>query len=137
MPIEVTGPIKLILYASSSAVDTDFTAKLVELKPNGYVRIIEDGIIRGRFRESTKKAAMLKPGEIYRFEIDLGYTAIELSAESRIRLEISSSNFPKYDRNPNTGEEPMDAVKFMKAVQTIHCSAKYPSHILLPVLSEN
>ena len=133
-PMQVIGPLKVILYASTEGVDTDFTAKIVEVKKDGYARIIEDGIIRARNRKSLTKPEMVKPGEIYQYEIDLGATAIELESGSRIRVEISSSNFPKYDRNPNTGEEPMDAVEFKKVLQKIFFSKEYPSHILLPVL---
>lgn len=133
-PMQVIGPVKVLLYASTEGVDTDFTAKLVEVKKNGYARIIVDGIIRARYRKSLTKPEMPKPGQIYQYEIDLGATAIELESGSRIRVEISSSNFPKYDRNPNDGEEPMDAVEFKKVLQKVFFSKEHPSHILLPVL---
>jgi putative CocE/NonD family hydrolase len=132
-PMEIIGPLKVVLYASTEGVDTDFTAKLVEVRADRYARIIEDGIIRGRYRKSLETPDFLEPGKIYEFEIDLGYTAISLYKGSRLRVEISSSNFPKYDRNPNTEVEPFDAVEFKKVKQKIYCSKEYPSHLILPV----
>jgi len=129
--IEMIGPLKVILYASTEGKDTDFTAKLVEVRQDGYARIIEDGVIRGRFRNSKEKPQLMKPGKIYKLTIELGATAIRINKGNRLRLEISSSNFPKYDRNPNTGEYTLKAEKFTKVKQTIYHSLKYPSHIVL------
>jgi len=131
--MEIAGPLKVVLYSSTEGVDTDFTAKLVQVRPDGYARIIEDGIIRGRYRKSLETPDFLEPGEVYEFEIDLGYTAISLPEGSRLRVEISSSNFPKYDRNSNTEVEPFDAVEFKKVEQKIFFSKKHPSRIILPV----
>jgi putative CocE/NonD family hydrolase len=132
-PMEIVGPLKAVIYASTEGVDTDFTAKLVEVRPSGYARIIEDGILRARFRKSLTDPSFLEPGKIYKFEIDMGYTAIYLSKGSRLRLDISSSNFPKYDRNPNTEVEPFDAVEFNAVTQKVYFSKDYPTHITLPV----
>lgn len=131
--MEIIGPLKVVLYASSEGVDTDFTAKLAVVRPDGCARIVEDRIIRGRCRNSLKRPEFLEPGKIYEFEIDLGQTAIFGPQGSRVRVEISSSNFPKYDRNSNTQIEPFDAVEFKKVNQMICCTEKYPSHIVLPV----
>lgn len=129
--IEIIGPLKVVLYASTEGKDTDFTAKLVEVRKDGYARIIEDGIIRGRFRNSKEKPQLMKPGKIYKLTIDLGATAIRINKGNRLRLEISCSNFPKYDRNPNTGEYPLRAENFKKVKQIVYHSLKYPSHIVL------
>jgi len=129
--MEIIGPLKVILYASTEGNDTDFTAKLVEVRQDGYARIIEDGIIRGRFRNSKEKPQLMTPGKIYKLTIDLGSTAIRIDKGNRLRLEISSSNFPKYDRNPNTGEYPTMAENFEKVKQYIYHTLKYPSHIIL------
>ena len=101
--MEVTGPIKVVLYASSSAPDTDFTAKLVDVYPDGRALNLTDGILRTRYRESLETPKLMTPGEVYRLTIDAGVTSNVFRAGHRIRLEISSSNFPRFDRNPNTG----------------------------------
>ena len=103
-PVEVTGPVTVTLYAASSAVDTDFTAKLVDACPCGGAVNLADGIVRARYRESTEEAKLITPGEVYEYKIDLWATSNLFKAGHRIRLEISSSNFPRFDRNPNTGE---------------------------------
>lgn len=131
--LEIIGPIKAVLYVSTEGRDTDFTAKLVEVRPDGYARIIEDGIIRARYRHSRDNPEFLEPGQVYELTVDLGATAVLIRKGCRIRLEISSSNFPKYDRNPNTGEEPLQAVEFKKVTQTIHHSDRHPSRLVLPV----
>ena len=102
-PIEVTGPVKVVLYVSSSAHDTDFTAKLVDVFPDGLARNLTDGILRARYRESLENPKLMTPGEVYRMTIDAGVTSNVFRAGHRIRVEISSSNFPRFDRNPNTG----------------------------------
>ena len=132
--MEVTGLIKVILYASSSAVDTDFTAKLVDVHPNGQSLNLQDGIIRARYRESFLSEKMMKPGEIYKFEIDLWATGNLFKPGHRIGVEISSSNFPRFNRNLNTGENNETTADFVKATQTIYHNKENPSHILLPVI---
>ena len=103
--VEVTGPVKLVLYAKSSAVDTDFTGKLVDVGPDGFAKNLTEGILRGRYRESTLgPAKLMKPGEVYKFEIDLWATSNVFKQGHEIRLEVSSSNFPRFDRNLNTGK---------------------------------
>ncbi len=116
--LEVTGPVRLVLYASSSAPDTDFTAKLVDVNPCGFARNLTEGIIRARFRESFAHEKMLTPGEVTEFTIDMWSTSNMFQAGHRIRLEISSSNFPRFDRNPNTGHELFADAETRPAIQT-------------------
>lgn len=132
--LEIAGPLKVVLNASTKGKDTDFTAKLVEVRKDGYARIIQEGIIRASYRNSQTERQLLKPGSIYELEIDMGATAIRVPAGSRLRVEISSSNFPKYDRNPNTGEDAFRAEKLVAVKQNIYHGKKHPSYLLLPVL---
>ena len=133
--LEVTGPIKVKLYAATSAADTDWTAKLVDVHPDGYAQNLTDGIIRARYRQGRNApASLLEPGKVYEYDIDLWATSNVFLPGHRIRVEISSSNFPRFDRNLNTGEDPMTGTRMEKAAQTIHRSARYPSHIILPIL---
>jgi len=132
--IEVTGPVHIRLWASSSAVDTDFTGKLVDVHPDGYARNLCDGIIRARFRESLEKPNLLEPGRTYEFDIDLVATSNLFRKGHKIRVEVSSSNFPRFDRNTNTGhwENSWKAAK--RAQQTVHHQASRPSHVILPIV---
>jgi len=132
--IEVTGPIVVTLFAASSALDTDFTAKLVDVGPCGMARNLTDGIIRARFRESQSEQKLLSPGKVTQFTIDLWNTANVFKAGHRIRLEISSSNFPRFDRNPNTGNELFTDSEMRPAMQTVMHDRAYPSHITLPIV---
>jgi uncharacterized protein len=135
--VEVTGPLKVKLYASTSAKDTDWTAKLVDVHPDGYAQNIQDGIIRARYRQGKEMpASFLEPGKVYEYDIDLWATSNAFLPGHRIRLEISSSNFPRFDRNLNTGEDPMTGVRMEKAQQTLYHSKQYPSHILLPIIAQ-
>lgn len=134
--LEVTGPVKVVLYASSTARDTDFTAKLIDVHPDGKAFNILDGIIRARYRSSFSQPELINPGEVYEYEIDLWSTSHVFLAGHRIRVEISSSNFPHFDRNPNTGNTfGMDA-EMETAEQKIYHDSKYPSHIVLPVIKK-
>jgi len=132
--VEVTGPIVVTLFAASSAPDTDFTAKLVDVGPCGMARNLTDGIIRARFRESQSEQKLLSPGKVTQFTIDLWNTANVFKAGHRIRLEISSSNFPRFDRNPNTGNDPFTDSEARPAMQTVMHDRAYPSHITLPIV---
>jgi putative CocE/NonD family hydrolase len=132
--LEVTGPIRVVLYASTSARDTDFTAKLVDVFPNGEARNLTDGILRIRYRQGLDKPDLAQPGDIYPLTIDAGVTSNVFLAGHSIRLEISSSNFPRFDRNPNTGRAFADETSLKKAQQVIYHSRQYPSHLLLPVI---
>ncbi|QIA26706.1 CocE/NonD family hydrolase [Thermaerobacter sp. PB12/4term] len=134
--VEVTGPVKLVLYASSSAVDTDFMAKLVDVHPNGFCQRLCDGMVRARFREGMHKEVLMEPGQVYRFEIDLWNTAQVFKAGHRIRLEIASSAFPKYDRNLNTGEPLATSTRMVVAENRVWHTPAWPSHLILPVIPE-
>jgi putative CocE/NonD family hydrolase len=134
--VEVTGPVTVTLFASSSAVDTDFTAKLVDVHPDGYAQNLTDGIIRARYRESEKQPSLLEPGKIYEYNIDLWATSNVFKAGHCIRVEISSSNFPRFDRNPNTGRAFGDDAELIPSIQTIYHDAAHPSHIVLPIIPE-
>lgn len=133
--LEVTGPIVMKLYASTSAQDTDWTATLVDVHPDGYAQNIQAGIVRARYRNGTQApASLLEPGKVYEYTIDLWATSNIFLPGHRLRLEISSSNFPRFDRNLNTGEDPATGTRMQPAQQRIHHSAKYPSHLVLPVI---
>lgn len=132
--LEVTGPVSVILYAATSARDTDFTAKLVDVFPNGTARNLCDGILRLRYRNSLEKAALARPGQVYRITINAGVTSNVFRKGHRIRLEISSSNFPRFDRNPNTGRPVADEKQYRRARQVIYHDRSRPSHALLPVI---
>jgi uncharacterized protein len=132
--VEVTGPVTLTLYAASSAPDTDFTAKLVDVGPCGFARNLTDGIIRARFRESQSEEKLLTPGEVAEFKIDLWSTANVFKAGHRIRLEVSSSNFPRFDRNPNTGHELFADAEVRPAMQTVMHDRAFASHVTLPIV---
>jgi len=131
---EVTGYVSVELYASTSAVDTDFTALLVDVDESGYARFLTDGIVRARYRESTKEASAITPEKIYKYTIDLWATANVFKAGHRIRLYISSSNFPRFNRNMNTGEDISNASKFVRATQTIYHDREHSSALILPVI---
>ncbi len=132
--LTIIGPLTAVIYASTEGRHTDFTAKLVEVRSDGYARIIRDGIRRGPDSSPLRKIEPMEPGKVYRFTIDLGETAIAIAKGHRLRLDVSSSNFPKFTRNPNTGESPERATEFRKVVQRVYFSEQYPSHVLLPVL---
>jgi putative CocE/NonD family hydrolase len=132
--IEVTGFIALELYAASSAVDTDFTAILADVEPSGYARFLTDGVVRARYRNSTDKAEPIVPGKIYKYTLDLWATSNLFKAGHRIRLYVSSSNFPRFNRNLNTGEPVLGATRMEKATQTIYHDADHPSALVLPVI---
>jgi hypothetical protein len=132
--VEVTGPVRLDFFASSSAVDTDFTAKLVDVYPDGTAINLTEGILRARYRDSQEKATLLTPGQVYSLSIDLWATSNMFRAGHRIRLEVSSSNFPRFDRNLNTGEPAASSDKLVPATNTIVHDKEHPSALILPVV---
>jgi putative CocE/NonD family hydrolase len=134
--LEVTGPVRVELFAKSSAVDTDFLAKLVDVGPDGFAQNLTEGIVRARYRTSQEKAEFMKPGEVYKFNIDLWATSNVFRKGHRLRLEVSSSNFPRFDRNLNTGEDQSHSQKPISAVNTILHDAEHPSALILPVVSK-
>ena len=132
--LEITGPVTLDLYAKSSAVDTDFTAKLVDVWPNGFAQNLTEGILRARFRESTAgEPKLITPDQVYEYKIDLWSTSNVFLKGHRIRLEVSSSNFPRFDRNLNTGKRAADSSDFVKATNTVLHDREHPSALILPV----
>lgn len=132
---EVTGPVSVTLYASTNAPDTDFTAKLVDVEPSGYARNLTDGIIRARYRNGRGPASFIQPGRVYEYKIDLWATSNLFKKGHRVRVEISSSNFPRFDRNANTGDEIGSDAAFVPALQTVYHTAEYPSRVELPVVA--
>jgi len=131
---EVTGPIKVDLYASSSAPDTDFTAKLLDIWPTGFRQRLCDGMVRARFRDGMDKPSLIEPGKIYHYMIDCWNTAQVFKAGHSIGLEISSSAFPKYDRNLNTGAQLGVTAEMAVAEQRIYHDGGHPSALVLPVI---
>jgi len=132
--LEVTGPLEVILHVSSSAKDTDFTAKLVDVYPDGRAFNVQEGALRMRYREGFDLDLRMRPGEIYRVRLDLHVTSNYFGPGHRIRLEVSSSNFPRWDRNLNTGGNNYDESEFVVAENTVYHSAEYPSYIVLPIV---
>jgi len=141
--IEVTGPLVVKLWASSTASDTDFTAKLIDVySPNKYFPAgvelnVTDGIVRARNRDSLMQSKLMKPGQAYEFSIELYPTSLVFQRGHRIRVDISSSNFPRFDVNSNTGEPPNDNRRWQTADNTIYQDSKHPSRIILPVVPPN
>lgn len=131
---EVTGSVSLELFAKSSVVDTDFTAKLVDVGPDGFAQNLTEGIVRARYRDSQEKSNLMNPGQIYRFTIDLWSTSNVFRAGHRVRLEISSSNFPRFDRNLNTGEKFGVTQRYVSATNAIYHDAEHPSVLILPLV---
>jgi len=138
--LEIAGPITVRLYASSTAVDTDFTAKLIDVYPpsssfpSGFEMNLTDGIVRARYRNSPSRQEFMKPGTVYEFTIEPFPTANHFKKGHRIRLDISSSNFPRFDVNPNTGEPLGMNRRVQPADNSVYHDAKYPSHVVLPLL---
>ena len=132
--VEVTGPITVTLWATTSATDTDFTAKLVDVCEHGCARNVTDGIIRARYRDSSSTPSLVEPGRAYRYTIDLWASSNVFKEGHQIRVEVSSSNFPRFDRNTNTGKLIAEDGGFKPALQTILHDSEHPSHISLPIV---
>jgi predicted acyl esterase len=132
--MEVTGPIGATLYVATSANDTDFTAKLVDVYPDGRALLVTDGITRLRYRISLSKPAFVKRNAPYQIRVDAGVTSWVFLPGHRIRLEISSSNFPRFDRNLNSIRPISEETRITKAYQTVFHEARYPSALVLPVI---
>jgi hypothetical protein len=132
--LEVTGFITAEIWAATSAVDTDFTAMLVDVDPSGYARYLADGILRARYRSSRERAEPLTPGRIEKYAIDLGATGNVFKAGHQLRLYVSSSNFPRFNRNLNTGEPVATGTRMVKAEQTVYHDAEHSSALVLPVV---
>ncbi len=140
--LEVTGPVTLDLYAKTSAADTDFTAKLVDVAPDSAAINLTEGILRARFRETrsavggTAAPKPITPGQVYEYKIDLWSTSNVFLKGHKIRLEVSSSNFPRFDRNLNTGKDGSTSSDFVPATNTILHDAQHPSALILPVVPQ-
>lgn len=132
--IEVTGPVRVILYISTSVNDTDFTVKLVDVEPDGRPLIVTDGIQRLRYRLSLLDPVFVKRNTPYQINIDAGVTSYVFARGHRFRLEVSSSNFPRFDRNLNSTQPNADQKKMVKARQTVFHDSRYRSAIVLPVI---
>jgi len=137
--VEVTGPVTLVLYVAASAIDTDFTAKLVDIYPDGRAELLTDGILRARYRNSLAAPEPLEPGKRYELRIDLVATANVFKAGHRIQLDISSSNFPRFDRNSNTGGTiaTESAAAFVQSVNRVFHDSAHPSHLILPIIERD
>ena len=131
---EVTGAVSLDLYVSSSVVDTDFTGMLVDVWPNGFAQNLTSGILRLRYRNSQEKPELANPGETYHITVDLWATSNVFLAGHKLRLEVSSSNFPRFDRNLNTGEEQAGATRMVKATNVIYHDKAHPSALIVPLV---
>ena len=132
--VEVTGPVRLTLHTASSAPDTDFTGTLVDVHPDGRAIVICEGIVRARFRDSVTAPSLIEPGRVYELGVDMWETSNVFTAGHRIRVEVSSSNFPRFDRNLNTGHRPGMDSEMRVADQAVYHDAQRPSHITLPVI---
>jgi putative CocE/NonD family hydrolase len=132
--VEGSGPVTLTLFAATSAVDTDFTGKLADVRPDGCAGNLTEGILRARYRESRAQGTVLRPGEVYAYTIDLWATSNVFKAGQRIRLEIASSHFPRFDRNPQTGERSREATRLEPALQQVFHDELRPSHVVLPII---
>ena len=135
-PISIAGPVTVQLYAASSAPDTDFTAKLVDVEPDGYCGVLADGIIRARYRDEMKDPAPLNPGETYTLDVDCWSVAHTFNKGHRIRLEVSSSNFPRFDPHPNVYGSLADVIddEVQTATQRVYHDSERPSHLSLPII---
>jgi putative CocE/NonD family hydrolase len=133
-PWTLAGPQKAVLQVSSDAPDADFVVKLLIVRPDGYARIVEDGIVRARFRQSPETTVWLEPGQPVELTVDLGSTAIEVPTGHRIGIHVASSNFPKYDRNPSTRQDPLHADELQPARQNLHLGGESGSRLVLSVV---
>ena len=132
----MTGPVSVTLHTATSAADTDFTAKLVDVWPDGRALGLTDGIVRARYRDGSGLAAPITPGQVYQYTIDLIATSQVFKAGHRVRVDVASSNFPCFDRNPGNGAPAATATAtdFVVAEQTVYHDSRHPSYITLPVI---
>ena len=138
--LEVTGPIFVKLWVSSSEVDTDFTAKLIDVHPpsddypDGYAMNLCDSVQRMRYRNGYETAEMMRPGEVYEVTVELPPTSNLFVAGHRVRVDVSSSNFPRFEPNPNTGEPMGRHTRTIEATNTVYVDSSRPSHVVLPII---
>jgi putative CocE/NonD family hydrolase len=134
-PLAIAGPVRMKLFATTDGRDTDWMIRLVDVHPDGFAMNIAEGIIRARFRNGLDRMELLKPNEVYEYDIDMAGTGNVFRPGHRIRVSVTSSNFPQFDRNPNTGEDLGATATVRVARQTVHRSAARPSHVVLPVVA--
>ena len=134
--LDVTGPVEAALYVSSSAIDTDFTVKLVDVYPDGRAFNVLENMLRARYREGFDKEVWMQTGKVYSIRIPIGATSNYFGAGHRIRLEVSSSNFPAFDRNLNIGGVNVEETHWVTATNTVYHSAQYASHLILPIAAQ-
>jgi uncharacterized protein len=134
---DVTGPLTLELWVKSTGVDTDFTAKLTDVSPDGFAMNLTDGILRMRYRDSQEKPELMNPEQVYKISVDLGATSNVFKKGHVLRLEVSSSNFPRFDRNLNTGTDQATSREFVSVTNTVLHDAEHPSVLLVPVIPAN
>jgi putative CocE/NonD family hydrolase len=132
-PVEVTGRVSTRLFVSSDAPDTDFTVKLVDVYPDGYALNVADGVIRMRNRNGKEKSEPMQPGRTYQVSVDLGSVSNLFASGHRIRVDVSSSNYPRIEPNPNTGEPAWSAARRVKATNSVHHDTVRASYLELPV----
>jgi uncharacterized protein len=135
-PYTFAGPVSAVLYAASSAKDTDWFVRLLTVNPQGKAFYLVEGKIRARFRQSMSKPALLEPGKVYEYSLDMWQTGITIPKGHRLRVEVASASFPLFSRNLNTGGHNEKDTHYITAEQTIHHSEAHPSHILLPMIPE-
>lgn len=136
-PLALAGPVTATIYVATDGPDTDFVARLVDVYPDGRAMTLTDGVTRLRYRDGVgSPAGLVESGRVYEISVDLWATAITFLPGHRIRLDVTSSNFPRWERNPNTGEDPATATTWRVARQTVMHDAEHPSHIVLPVLPD-
>ena len=133
-PLEITGRVYVDLFVSTDAPDTDFTAKLIDIYPDGYEALILDGVARTRYRHGLARPKLMQQGDIAAVRVDLWSTSIILQTGHRLGVHISSSNDPRYETNPNNGESLRSGGEVRAAQNTIHHNEAYPSRILLPIV---
>ena len=133
--LEVTGPIELVLYVSSGARDTDVVGKLVDVHPDGRAINVQEGILRARYREGYGRKVWMEPGEVYELRIDLQATANYFGVGHRIRLEITSSSFPRWERNLNTGGRNHDETEWELARNSVHHAPMSASRLIVPIVT--
>ena len=134
-PVAIAGPVSMKLFAATDGRDTDWMIKLVDVSPDGFAMNVAEGILRARFRKGLHKVELLEPNQVYEFEVDMAGTANVFQEGHRIRVDITSSNFPQFDRNPNTGEALGASSRIRVATQTVHHGGARASHIVLPVVT--
>ena len=132
--LEITGPVSLELFVKASVVDTDFTGKLVDVWPNGFAQNLTEGIIRTRYRDSQEKPELMNPGQIYKLTVDLWATSNVFRKGHTLRLEVSSSNFPRFDRNLNSGLDQSISQQPVAATNMIYHDEQHPSALTLPIV---